>query len=125
MPSALLILLEGKRMKRSYCFLTALVVLFLTTTAIADPCLVVYPTGPCMYHYDTAEYYTVGPGDPYYDADYDRGGYVLLDVGTNEIDPSIYQAPGLMGFEASTFGNDGYVFVDTDFELLVDGLLAF
>ena len=108
-------------MKRSHCFLTTLFVLFLTTTAIADPCLVVYPTSPCMYHYDITEYYTVGPGDPYYDADYDRGGYVLLDVSTNEIDPSIYQAPGLMGFEVSTYGNDGYVFLNTDFELVIDG----
>lgn len=108
-------------MKRSYCLLTALLVLFLTTTAIADPCLVVYPTCPCMYHYDTTEYYTVGPGDPYYDADYDRGGYVLLEVGTNEIDLSIYQAPSLMGFEVSTDGNEGYVFIDTEFELVIDG----
>ncbi len=113
--------LKGKSMKRSYWFLAALFVLSLTSTAIADPCLVVYPTGPCMYHYDITEYYTVGPGDMYYDAEYDRGGYVLLEVGTNEIDHSIYQAPGLMGFVVSTDGNDGYVFLDTEFDLVLDG----
>jgi hypothetical protein len=108
-------------MKNSYLSLAALLILVFSAAATADPCLVVYPTGPCVYHYDMTEYYTVGPGDPYYDAEYDRGGEVLLEIGTNEVDFSIYQAPGLMGFEVSTGGNDGYFFVDTDFELVIDG----
>lgn len=108
-------------MKHSFRFLVTLFSLSLASAAIADPCLVVYPDGPCVYHYDMTEYYTVGPGDPYYDAEYDRGGEVLLEVGSNEIDHSIYQAPGLMGFEVSTDGDDGYVFVHTDFELILDG----
>ncbi len=108
-------------MKHSLLFLAVLFTLSLASAAIADPCLVVYPSGPCMYHYDMTEYYTAGPGDSYYDAEYDRGGEVLLEVGSNEIDHSIYQAPGLMGFEVSTDGNDGYVFVDTEFELVIDG----
>jgi hypothetical protein len=89
--------------------------------ALADPCLVVYPDGPCVYHYDPAEYYTVGPGDPLYDPLYDRGGAVLIEVGTNEIDYSIYQAPGLSGFEMSTEGNDGYFFIGNEFNLIIDG----
>lgn len=93
----------------------------LTSAAFADPCLVVYPTGPCVYHYDTAEYYEVGPADPLYDPAYDRGGSVLLEMGTDEIDESIYQAPGLEGFEPSTGGDDGYFFTGTDFDLVVDG----
>jgi hypothetical protein len=108
-------------MKHSFLFLAALFILSLSSAATADPCLVVYPTGPCVYHYDMTEYYTVGPGDPYYDAEYDRGGEVLLEMGSNEIDHSIYQAPGLMGFEVSTEGNDGYVFLDTEFDLVIDG----
>lgn len=120
-PYTQLILLKGKRMKHSFRVLVALFVLSLASAAIADPCLVVYPSGPCMYHYDVTEYYTVGPGNPYYDAEYDRGGEVLLEVGSNEIDHSIYQAPSLMGFVASTDGNDGYVFLDTDFDLIIDG----
>lgn len=87
----------------------------------ADPCLVVYPDVPCVYRYDPTEYYTVGPGNPYYDPYYDRGGEVLLEVGTNEVDLSIYQAPNLVGFEESTDGNEGYVFTSTDFTLYVDG----
>jgi hypothetical protein len=67
------------------------------------------------------EYYTVGPGHPYYDAEYDRGGEVLLEIGSNEVDHSIYQAPGLIGFEVSTGGNEGYVFLDTEFDLVIDG----
>ena len=99
-----------------------LLVLIVTAGAAwADPCLVVYPTGPCIYHYDTDEYYTVGPGHPLYDPAYDRGGDVLLETGSNEIDGSIYQAPGLAGFEPSTDGNDGYVFIGTEFDLVVDG----
>ena len=108
-------------MKHSLGFLVALFILSLASAAIADPCLVVYPKGPCMYYYAASEYYTVGPGDPYYDAAYDRGGEVLLEVGSNEIDYSIYQAPGLMGFEMSTGGNDGYVFINTEYELVIDG----
>ncbi|MBU8923457.1 MAG: hypothetical protein KOO63_16705 [Bacteroidales bacterium] len=95
--------------------------LLVAATVAADPCLVVYPSSACVYHYDEAEYYTVGPGHPYYDAEYDRGGIVLLELGSNEIDGSIYQAPGLSGFEPSIDGNDGFVFVGTDFELIVDG----
>ncbi|MCK4537858.1 MAG: hypothetical protein KAV42_03565 [Candidatus Krumholzibacteria bacterium] len=95
--------------------------LLIAATVAADPCLVVYPSSACVYHYDETEYYTVGPGHPYYDAAYDRGGLVLLELASNEIDGSIYQAPGLCGFEPSTDGNDGYVFVGTDFELIVDG----
>ncbi|HSG26945.1 MAG TPA: hypothetical protein VLA34_00595, partial [Candidatus Krumholzibacterium sp.] len=99
----------------------AIVILSLATTAVADPCLVVYPTGPCVYHYDPTEYYTVGPGHPLYDMEYDRGGLVLLEVGSDDIVRSIYQAPSLEGFEESVGGNDGYVFLGTDFELVVDG----
>jgi len=120
-PGVSLTFFGGERMKKSYWFLAVLLTLSLTGIANADPCLVVYPTGPCMYHYDMTEYYTVGPGHPLYDAEYDRGGYVLLETGTDEIDHSIYQAPGLMGFEASTDGNDGYVFLDTEFDLVIDG----
>jgi hypothetical protein len=95
--------------------------LLLAGDLAADPCLVVYPEGPCVYHYDTEEYYTVGPGHPLYDPQYDRGGLVLLEVGTDEIDESIYQAPGLTGFEPSTEGNDGYFFTGTDCTVIIDG----
>jgi hypothetical protein len=86
----------------------------------ADPCLVVYPNGPCTYHYDPAIYYTVGPGDPLYDPLYDRGGQVLLRIGTNDVDLSIYQAPYLTGF-ISDSANQGYFFDGTEFDLIIDG----
>ena len=86
-----------------------------------DPCLVVYPDNPCTYHYDPAEYYTVGPGDPLYDPMYDRGGEVLLTAGTNVIDLSIYQALHLTGFEPTYDGNEGYFFAGTEFTLILDG----
>jgi len=86
-----------------------------------DPCLVVYSSGPCTYHYDPVEYYTVAPGDPLYDPLYDRGGKVLLEVGSHQIDPSIYQAPQLTGFVATYDGNDGYFIDGTDFTLIIDG----
>jgi len=86
-----------------------------------DPCLVVYSDGPCTYHYDPSEYYTVGPGDPLYDPTYDRGGQVLLTIGTNAVDFSIYQAPYLTGFVQSTGGNDGFFIEGTNFGLIIDG----
>jgi hypothetical protein len=90
-------------------------------TLRADPCLVVYSGGPCTYHYDPAEYYTVGPGDPLYDPLYDRGGKVLLTVGSNDLDLSIYQAPHLTGFIATYDGDEGYFIDGTDFTLVIDG----
>lgn len=86
----------------------------------ADPCLVVYPNTPCTYHYSSVEYYTVGPGNPLYDSEYDRGGEVLITVGTNDIDPSIYQAPQLRGFVADA-SDEGYYFEGGRFELIIDG----
>jgi len=99
----------------------ALIVAASSTISVADPCLVVYPNVSCVYRYDPVEYYTAGPGDPYYDPEYDRGGKVLLELGTNEVDLSIYQAPDLAGFEEATDGNEGYIFTGTEFILYIDG----
>jgi len=96
-------------------------VLLVAAPALGDPCLVVYPTANCTYHYDTSEYYTVTSGHPLYDPMYDRGGEVLIEWGTDDIDLSIYQAPGLAGFTPSIGGNEGYFFTGHDFDLTVDG----
>lgn len=95
--------------------------LVVATGIFADPCLVVYPDCPCIYRYDVAEHYTVGPGHPLYDPMFDRGGLVLLETGSDMIDLSIYQAPMLEGFEPSVEGNEGFIFIDTEFNLIVDG----
>jgi len=84
-----------------------LLILAMSSGLLADPCLVVYPDAPCIYQYDPSEYFTVGPGDPLYDAQYDRGGLVLLETGSGQIDLSIYQAPHITGFMATYDGNDG------------------
>jgi hypothetical protein len=112
-------------MNIGYCFIFVLFALLLLVAspvyAAPDPCLVVYPAGPCVYHYNPAEYYTVAYGDSLYDAVYDRGGMVLIDAKTNEIDLSIYQAPNLSGFEMSIGGNDGYFTTGYSLDLVVDG----
>ena len=87
----------------------------------AEPCLVVYPTCECFYRYDPMEYYTVGPEHPLYDPVYDRGGLVMLEIGTDEIDHSIYQAPLITRFEAATDGIEGFILAGTDFELVLRG----
>jgi hypothetical protein len=112
-----------KRLQRCFLVLTAvsLALIAASSALMADPCLVVYPDAPCVYRYDPAEYYTVGPGDPRYDPMYDRGGWVLLETGTNEIDLSIYQAPHITGFVATYDGDEGYFFAGTAFALIVDG----
>lgn len=97
------------------------IVLFAAGSVLADPCLVVYPSGPCIYHYDVNEYFTVGPGDPLYDPMYDLGGVVLIEVLTMDIAYTVYQAPGVIGFTPSTGGNEGFFFVGNDFDLVVDG----
>ncbi len=101
--------------------LAIVAIAILAGPVLADPCLVVYPTANCIYHYDITEYYTVAPGDSLYDPMYDRGGEVLIDLNTDTIDLSIYQAPGLVGFTPSTFSNEGYFFTGHDFDLVIDG----
>ncbi len=86
-----------------------------------DPCLMVYPDIACTYYYDVTEYYTVGPGHQLYNPMYDRGGEVLLEIGNNSVDESIYQPPNLIGFEPSIDGNDGFYFTGTGFGLIIDG----
>ncbi len=95
--------------------------LLLAAGASAEPCLMVYPTGPAVYHYDSAEYYTVTYGHPLYDPMFDRGGEVLLESGSNEIPYDIYQIPNLIGFEVSMDGSEGYYFMGSTFDLVVDG----
>jgi hypothetical protein len=96
------------------------VVLAVAGTALADPCLVIYPTGATYYHYDPSEYYTAGPGDLGYDAAYDRGGEVLLEQGTGDLAYDVYQAPNLDGFVEDSV-DQGYFFEGTEFDLVIDG----
>ncbi len=97
------------------------VVVLSAATASADPCLTVYPTGNTVYHYDVNEYFVVGPGDPLYDPVFDRGGYVLIDANSMEVEENIYQAPNLVGFLPSTDGREGYFFEGYSFDLVIDG----
>ena len=109
------------RLQRLSVFIAAILVCFASGVVNADPCLVVYPDSPCVYHYDINEYYTVGPGDPLYDPMYDRGGQVLIDINWDTIGYSVYQAPNLVGFTPSTDENEGYFFLEKDFTLIIDG----
>jgi hypothetical protein len=114
--------MKPERNSQKFFFLAAVVFAVITAQPVsADPCLVVYPSGVCSYHYDVNEYYTVSAGDPLYDPFYDRDGEVLIELGTDEIDLTIYQAPGLASFEPSTNGEEGYFMIGTDFDLIVDG----
>jgi hypothetical protein len=110
------------KLSRLIVFIAAsFVVLGIAGAANADPCLVIYPDVPCVYHYDINEYYTVGPGHPLYDPMYDRGGEVLIDINWDTIGYSVYQAPNLVGFTPSTDEKEGYFFLDKDFTLIIDG----
>lgn len=95
--------------------------LMTANVVIAEPCLIVYPTSPATYHYDPNEYYTVTYGHPLYDPMYDRGGEVLIELNTDEIAMDIYQIPNLTGFVMSIDGNEGYFFIGSNFDLVVDG----
>ena len=113
-------MLKSYRILALACLMPAIVSIF-SIAASADPCLVVYPQVSCVYHYDETEYYTVSSGHPLYDPEYDRGGEVLIEVGTDEIDMSIYQAPNLSGFEPSTGGVEGFAFISNQFSVVIDG----
>ena len=90
------------------------------TLVLADPCLIVYPDGATVYHYEATEYYTVSLGDPLYDPLFDRGGEVLIDANTDEIALEVYQAPGLIGFVLDNV-DQGYFIAFNDYTLIVDG----
>jgi len=102
-----------------------LVLILFPTLGIADPCLMVYPAaGNVIYHYESAEYYVVGPGHPLYEAAYDRGGEVLIDINTGEIAYEVYQANGLSGFLLDEM-HQGYFLMALDFDISVDGFNNF
>jgi len=82
--------------------------------------LIVYPDGPSVYHYESAEYYTVSSGHPLYDPAYDRGGLVLIELNTDEIPLDIYQAQNISGFVLDE-ENQGFFINDNSFDLIVDG----
>lgn len=92
----------------------------LAPAAQADPCLMVYPESACTYHYDPAEYYTVGPGHPLYDPAFDRGGACLIDLNTNEMALDVYQAPNLTGFVMDS-EHQGYFTLGNDLDVIIDG----
>ncbi len=109
--------------KKTYKFftITAVALFMLPALVTAEPCLVVYPTSPAVYHYDVNEYYTVSYGHPLYDPMYDRGGEVLIDINNDEIPLEIYQIPLLIGFEESSGGEEGYFFIGSNFDFIIDG----
>lgn len=109
------------RFRRTSVLVAVLFFFVLAPVLRAEPCLVVYPDEACTYHYDTNEYYTVTTGHPLYDPIYDRGGEVLIEIGTDRVDLSIYQVPNLTRFEPSASGEDGYFMVGNDFDLIVNG----
>ncbi len=105
----------------STLFLTVTILAFAPSAGVADPCLMVYPgDGTIMYHYESAEYYVVGPGDSLYEASYDRAGWVLIDVNTGVIAYEVYQASGLAGFQLDEM-HQGYFIMASDFTVTVDG----
>jgi hypothetical protein len=102
-------------------FLIALALALVPATTHADPCLMVYPgDGVVVYHYEPTEYYTVGPLDSLYDAMYDRGGEVLIDINTDVIAYDVYQVPGLAGFMMDS-AHQGYFTMSPEMTLIVDG----
>jgi hypothetical protein len=111
-----------KKIRNPSTILICLSLLLLASTSFAtpDPCLIIYPSSPCEYHYESAEYYTVTSGHPLYDPAYDRGGEVLIEVGTNIIALSVYQAPNLIGFVLDE-DNQGFYAIGNVIEGVVDG----
>jgi hypothetical protein len=81
----------------------------------------VYPSGPVEYHYDSNEYYTVSYGHARYNPIFDRGGKVLLKVGSNEVPLDIYQVPNLISFIEATNKDAGFFFDGSTLNLIVDG----
>ncbi len=90
------------------------------SVASADPCMMVYPDSDCTYHYDPAEYFTVGPGHMLYDPEFDRGGLVLIELEMHEIAYNVYQAPELNGFEMDP-ENHGFFTFGRNLDIIIDG----
>lgn len=103
------------------CALACAFVVLSAGLALAETCLLVYPSTSCQFHYDTARYQVLSPGHPQYDPAYDIGGQVLWDTYESRIPIEVYRAPLLTAFEPSQTGNNEFVTLHDNFDLILDG----
>ncbi len=96
-----------------------------TGAARADETLLIYPSTPCVFHYDAARFEVVGPGDPRYDASVAVANTVLWDRDQGRIARGVHRAPRLQGFVPSADGTNFFETMANDFAVTIDGESAF
>ncbi len=96
-----------------------------TGAAWADETLLIYPSTPCVFHYDPARFEVVGPGDPRYDSAVAVGSAVLWDRSEGRIARGVHRAPQLQGFVASSSGGSYFETMASQFAVTIDGQSSF
>ncbi len=89
--------------------------------AFAEPSYLIYPSTPAVFRYDPGRYDLLFPGDDKFDPAYAIGSQMLWDRVEGRVPVEIYRAPSITGFEPSANGQNEFVTVSNDFEVVVDG----
>jgi hypothetical protein len=90
--------------------LLAICLHFIFGSALADPCLLIYPLDQTVFRYDASRYVLITEGEPGYNHGYALSGKVLWDVHNDRIASEVYQAPYLQGFlESYEHRNEFYI----------------
>ncbi|MDH4038222.1 MAG: hypothetical protein OEX18_09410 [Candidatus Krumholzibacteria bacterium] len=87
----------------------------------AEPSYLLYPSSPAVCRFDAGRYELVSPGDARFDAAYAVGGQMLWDRAESRIPVELYRAPIITAFEPSPSGQNEYVTLGNNFDVIVDG----
>lgn len=109
-------------MRKALIFILILSVL--VGSALADPCLLIYPNNRTVFHYDASRYALITEGEPGYNHQYSLMGHVLWDVALNRIASEVYQAPDLEGFVESSDGKSLFYAPRRISGIVIDGFYA-
>ncbi|MFX1266118.1 MAG: hypothetical protein ACFFH0_12100 [Promethearchaeota archaeon] len=102
-------------------FLISFFLFFLVNSALAEPCLLVYPQQKTVFRFDPSRYELILEGDPRYNPDYGLSGRMLWDRVNDRTAFEIYRAPLLQGFEESYTGRNEFFAPLKQLTVIVDG----
>jgi hypothetical protein len=97
------------------------VCIVVAASARAEPCVLAYPAGQTVFHYDPSQFEVVGPASSKYNPSYALSGQMLWDTTEGRVAYEVYRAPGLTGFQSSSSGESVFQHVGNHTLIVVDG----
>jgi|GEM_PF-1911630 len=92
--------------------------------ARADESLLIYPSASAIFQYDPSRYSVLATSDSRYVPAYGVAGGMLWDNVDSCIALDVYRAPSIIRFEPSPIGENRFVVMQNDFDIIVDGYFA-